>query len=169
MVKSNRLVVLETSLEKKKAKLEQLFDTHFASVKEANGQPLNDKRNGQATLNKWERQNNAIRAQKESIAVTEAAIEKEIGKIVDSEAAQGGFPPIITAMIEEGVLTQWRKHPTTLFIKGVDKARLVYDAKQGLVLHKYTSALHGNEDQQKIFMAAWSRLKTEINDKKKVA
>ena len=54
---SNRLEILKNSLEKKEQQLEKRFDDHFADVKRANGQPLNDKRNGQATMNRWERQN----------------------------------------------------------------------------------------------------------------
>ena len=58
---SKRLEILKQSLAKKEQELQRRFDEHFATVKQANGQPLNDKRNGQATLNKWEKQNNAIR------------------------------------------------------------------------------------------------------------
>ena len=53
---SKRMQILEQSLEKKNAKLNAKFDEHFSTVALANGQPLNDKRNGAATLAKWERQ-----------------------------------------------------------------------------------------------------------------
>ena len=58
---SKRLEILKQSLAKKEQQLNAKIDQHFATVKQANGQPLNDKRNGQATLNKWQRQNEAIR------------------------------------------------------------------------------------------------------------
>ena len=58
---SKKLEILKQPLEKKEQQLNSKFDQHFATVKQANGQPLNDKRNGQATLNKWERQNEGIR------------------------------------------------------------------------------------------------------------
>ena len=58
---SKKLEILKQSLAKKEEQLNAKFDQHFATVKQANGQPLNDKRNGQATLNKWERQNEGIR------------------------------------------------------------------------------------------------------------
>ena len=51
---SARIEILKKSLEKKTAKINDQFDNHFATVKQANGQPLNDKRNGAATLKKWE-------------------------------------------------------------------------------------------------------------------
>ena len=70
---SNRLEILKNSLLKKEQQLEKRLDNHFADVKRANGQPLNDKRNGQATMNRWERQNEAIRNLKESIEKTKRA------------------------------------------------------------------------------------------------
>ena len=56
---TKRLEVLKASLVKKEAELDRRMQAHFDTVKQANGQPLNDKRNGQATLNKWDKQNNA--------------------------------------------------------------------------------------------------------------
>ena len=72
---SKKLEILKQSLEKKEQQLNSKFDQHFATVKQANGQPLNDKRNGQATLNKWERQNEGIRTMQKSIEAT-----KQIGR-----------------------------------------------------------------------------------------
>ena len=46
---SKKLEILKNSLAKKEQELQRRFDVHFATVKQANGQPLNDKRNGQAT------------------------------------------------------------------------------------------------------------------------
>ena len=71
-IMSKKLEILKQSLAKKEQELQRRFDEHFATVKQANGQPLNDKRNGQATLNKWEKQNNAIRTLKESIEKTKS-------------------------------------------------------------------------------------------------
>jgi len=87
-METKKLKILKASLINKEAILDQRFETHFASVAQANGQPLNDKRNGQATLNKWDKQSDAIRNQKESIEKTKRAIEKEEGKIIDTEGAK---------------------------------------------------------------------------------
>ena len=84
---SKRLEILRNSLTKKQEVLAQKIDTHFETVKQANGQPLNDKRNGRATLNKWEKQSNSIKAQSESIKKTQEAIEYEEGLIRSSENA----------------------------------------------------------------------------------
>ena len=40
---SKRLDILNNSLIKKESELNRKLDEHFSSVKEANGQPLNDK------------------------------------------------------------------------------------------------------------------------------
>ena len=78
----NKREILKNSLVKKEKALDEKFDNHFATVRQANGQPLNDKRNGQATLNKWERQSDSIRTQKASIEKTKRAIEIEEGKVI---------------------------------------------------------------------------------------
>ena len=72
---SKKLEILKQSLKKKEQKLNAKFDKHFATVKQANGQPLNDKRNGQATLKKWEQQNEGIRTMQKNIELTKQAIE----------------------------------------------------------------------------------------------
>ncbi len=41
-----RLEILKNSLEKKQAKFNEKLNEHFMEVRRANGQPLNDKRNG---------------------------------------------------------------------------------------------------------------------------
>jgi hypothetical protein len=108
---SNKLEVLKRTLAKKEEQLNAKFDHHFATVKQANGQPLNDKRNWQATLNKWERQNEGIRTMLKSIEATKQAIEIEEGKIRI-------------------------KHQHTFFVPDVDKTRIVWDEKRKVVAHK---------------------------------
>ena len=164
---TRRLEILENSLIKKNAVLNDKFETHFASVKQANGQPLNDKRNGRATLDKWDRQNEAIRNQKESIAKTERAIEKEKGKIIDVEGAKETFPNIILEMLESGQLIQWRKHPNTFFIKGVDKARIVWDTKKKIIFTRYRNSIT-EQEIWKIFASTFNTiLKILQEDEKK--
>lgn len=45
-----RLEILKNSLAKKQAAFDAAFTEHTDDVKSANGQPLNDKRNGAATF-----------------------------------------------------------------------------------------------------------------------
>lgn len=44
----SRLKILKSSLKKKEDKLDKKINEHFGDVASANGQPLNDKRNGPA-------------------------------------------------------------------------------------------------------------------------
>ena len=162
-MQSKRLAILEASLIKKEVSLNDRFETHFASVKQANGQPLNDKRTGQATLDKWERQNEAIRNQQASIEKTKNAIEKEKSKIAGIEHAKGTLPTCILKMIESGQLIQWRKHPNTFFVNGVDKARIVWDVKKRIIFTRYKSAIT-EQDVWKLFAAAFNKILKQLQD-----
>ena len=149
--------MLETSLKKKKKQFDDKLQNHIDTVKQANGQPLNDKRNGQATLNKWDRQNDSLRNLQESIDKTERAIEVEKGKIIDCEAVKDSLPDAILEMIANGTLNQWRKHPNTFFVNGVDKARIVWDNKKKVVAHKYIRQIT-DKDQWKLFAKTYNKL-----------
>jgi len=159
---SKKLEVLKNSLIKKEQILNEKFDNHFATVKQANGQPLNDKRNGRATLNKWERQNWSIRNQKESIEKTKRAIEIEEGKIMDVEQTNTFIPSEILELVEKGQLNQWRKHPTTFFVPDVDKARIVWDNKRKVVAHRYAHLITEQEQRTK-FVRLYNGLNSVLN------
>ena len=146
---SKKLELLKQSLAKKEQQFTAKIDTHFATVKQANGQPLNDKRNGKATLNKWERQNEAIRTMQKSIEATKQAIEIEEGKIKEVEHANTFIPAEIQKLVETGELIQWRKHPNTFFVFGVDTARIVWDEKRKVVAHKFVNAITVQEQRTK--------------------
>ncbi len=160
-METKKLKILKASLIKKKTILDQRFKTHFATVKQANGQPLNDKRNGQATLNKWNRQSDAIRNQKESIEKTKRAIEKEESKIIGTEAAKKGLPSIILEMLETKQLIQWRKHPNTFFVKGVEKARIVFDPKKRIIFTRYKNSIT-DRGVWKLFAAAFNTILKQL-------
>ena len=162
-METKKLKILKASLINKEAILDQRFETHFASVAQANGQPLNDKRNGQATLNKWDKQSDAIRNQKESIEKTKRAIEKEEGKIIDTEGAKKTLPTVILEMIETEQLIQWRKHPNTFFVKGVDKARIVFDPKKRIIFTRYTDSIT-DQDVWKLFASAFNTILKQLQD-----
>ena len=161
---TKRLKILKNSLTKKEAELDQKFKTHFETVAQANGQPLNDKRNGQATLNKWDRQSDGIRSQKESIEKTKQAIEREEGKICDTEHAKKSFPEPILKMLESGQLIQWRKHPNTFFVKGADRARIVWDNKKKIIFTRYRTQVK-DQAQWTLFKTAFNTLLTELQAK----
>ena len=159
---SKKLEILKQSLAKKEQQLNAKIENHFATVKQANGQPLNDKRNGQATLNKWERQNEGIRTLQKSIEATKQAIEIEEGKIKGVEYANTYIPSEIQKLVETGELIQWRKHPHTFFVVGVDKARIVWDEKRKVVAHKFVGEITVQEQRTK-FVRIYNPLNTLLN------
>jgi hypothetical protein len=159
---SKKLEILKQSLTKKEEQLNAKFDHHFATVKQANGQPLNDKRNGQATLNKWERQNEGIRTMQKSIKATKQAIEIEESKIKRVEHANTFIPAEIQKLVETGELIQWRKHPHTFFVPDVDKARIVWDEKRKVVAHKFVSEITVQEQRTK-FVRIYNPLNALLN------
>ena len=148
---SKKLEILKNSLAKKEQELNRRFDVHFATVRLANGQPLNDKSNGRATLNKWERQSDFIRAAKLEVEKTKRAIEWEEATINGVNRTNETIPKEILSLVESGELVQWRKHPHTFFVPGVDKARIVWDAKGMYVGHKYSSQITDKEQRAKFF------------------
>ncbi|MFB6350064.1 hypothetical protein ACFBZI_11585 [Moraxella sp. ZJ142] len=134
---TSRLEILQNSLAKKQAILDSKISNHFDDVRQANGQPLNDKRNGQSTMNRWDRQSSSIRSQLDSIERTQQAIEREQDKIANCEAVKQELPQIILDLLADGKITQWRKYPNRFFVVGVQKARLVVDMKTKKVSHSH--------------------------------
>ena len=158
---SPRLSVLRASLAKKTAQLDAKFAEHFADVKSANGQPLNDKQDGRSTTDRWERQSAAIRNLQEGIKKTEAAIEREEIKDVGVEMALEELPAALLAALDAGEITQWRKHPTTFFVPGVDRARIVWTkGKDGLGV-RYLSEIP-DSDQHRIFARTFNALRGKL-------
>ena len=155
---SKRLDVLKQSLAKKQALFDSKLECHFASVKQANGQPLNDKRNGSATMDKWERQNEALRTLQEGIKTTKQAIEREGSKIAAVESV--ALPEAIRKMLDAGELLQWRKHPNRFFVTGVDRGRIVWDEGRKTVAHQYLREVP--TEQYPKFRDAFNKLRREI-------
>jgi len=154
-MKTKRLDILASSLERKKSLFDCKLAEHFDTVKSANGQPLNDKRGGAATLANWDRQNDALRKLDESIKRTEAAIEREKQKIsnVDGYDVPAHFRPLLA----DGTLIQWRKFPRFFFVRGVEKARIsVRD--DGSIAASYVAHIP-NQDQYAIFRDVFNGLR----------
>lgn len=146
VTRTKRLEILENSLAKKEAELARRLDTHWEDVMSANGQPLNDKRNGWATMDRWERQRLAIKNQEKSIEKTKRAIEYEKNRIARVELFT--VPTAIQELLDTGVLTQWRKYPNRFFVKGVEKARIVYE--NGKIFAAHHTEIP-NQEQYTIF------------------
>lgn len=136
---SKKLDILTESLKKKESVLDDKFNTHFDTVAQANGQPLNDKRNGHKTLAKWEKQNDDIRNQMASIEKTKNAIEREEQLIANVESFI--VPKFLAHFIESGQIIQWRKYPNRFFVNGVDKGRLIWDIKKQKLLYSHLTSV----------------------------
>lgn len=136
---SKRMEVLQRSLEKKQAKFDRQLQNHVDDVRGANGQPLNDKRNGRATLNRWEKQNDALRTTEKEIEKTQRAIEREQAAI--DRVNNADIPDFLKPMIESGEISQWRKYPNRFFVNGVDKARIIWHADKQEFGYAYINGL----------------------------
>lgn len=159
---SKRLEILEKSLEKKNTYFNDKLQAHFDTVKQSNGQPLNDKRNGAATLNKWEKQENQLRNIKKSIESTEKAIEREKDKIAHSNSVIGRLPKIIDDLLENKTIVQWRKYPNRFFVKGVEGARLIVNLDTQLVSYSHLDSIKDKE-QYAIFRDVYNKINNEHN------
>jgi len=159
---SKRLEILKNSLKKKEQTFYNILKNHICTVRQANRKPLNDKRHGQATLNKWEKQNESLRNLKQSIQKTKDAIEREEGKIKKVKLTKKIIPAEILELVENGELIQWRKHPNTFFVPNVDKARIVWDNKKKVVAHMYAHLIAKQEQRTK-FVQLYNRLNLVLN------
>lgn len=161
----SRLDILKASLEKKQAKFDNKLDEHFADVRSANGQPLNDKRNGASTMRRWDKQNDALLSQQKEIEKTKNAIDNEEWKQKDIAKHKATMPVEILELIQNGTLKQWGKYPHIMFVDGVDKARIIWDDKKRVVMHKFANTLTDKEQRSK-FAQVYNHLCSAINKNK---
>ena len=160
---TKRLEILQESLNKKENLFNQKLTAHMDDVGSANGQPLNDKRNGRATLNRWERQNNALRNIKEGVEKTKDAIVREQWAINGMEVVKDSLPDEILTLIDEGKITQWRKHPETFFVVGVERARLVWVKDKRMVAHRYVKEIPKGTGPFDVFRDIFNHLNNTVN------
>ena len=158
----SRLDILKSSLKKKEERFNAKLNEHFNDVKQANGQPLNDKRCGQSTIRRWNKQNNALNSLQEKIEKTKNAISREEDKIKGVEHTTSLLPLEILSLIEDGTLVQWHKYPHIFFVEGVDKARIIWDFKKKQIAHKFTSSIQDAE-QYKKFARVFNSLASRLN------
>lgn len=160
-----RLEILKSSLAKKEARFDARLQDHFDTVAQANGQPLNDKRNGRATLNKWDKQSDALRSLQDSIQRTKDAIEREETKIANASLVS--LPEYIQQAIDDGLITQWRKFPRFFFVAGVSHARIVLDESTGVIAHRYLSKVP--KDEYPIFRDVFNKLNKQCRESQQAA
>ena len=157
-----RLDVLKKSLEKKQAEFDKKLQEHFDTAAQTNGQPLNDKRNGRAVMNKQERQNDSLRRLDASIEATKKAVENEAAEIAHVEKITNMLPDPIVDRIKHGRLRQWRKYPHIFFVSGIDKARIIFDLKTRKLAHKHANTISDREQRLK-FADVYNDLSEALN------
>ena len=162
----SRLDILKASLEKKQARFNRKLNEHFSDVKSANGQPLNDKRNGYSTMKRWDRQNETLSKIQKEIEKTRTAIEREESKIRCIDRNRNSMPEEIQELVDNGTLKQWGKYPHIMFVEGVDKARIIWDDKKKTVMHKFVSSITDTEQRRK-FARVYNSLNASINKQNK--
>lgn len=158
----SRLDILKASLEKKQVKFNRKLNEHFADVKRTNGQPLNDKRNGYSTMKRWDKQNDALFNMQKEIERTQIAVEREESRIRCINRNKNSMPEEIQELIDNGTLKQWGKYPHIMFVEGVDKARMIWDGKKRMIMHKFVSSITDAE-QRKKFARIYNSLNAAIN------
>ena len=163
----SRLDILKASLEKKQAKFDRKLNEHFADVKSTNGQPLNDKRNGFATMKRWDRQNDVLSRMQKEIEKTQTAIEREESRIRCIDRNKNSMPEEIQELIDNGTLKQWGKYPHIMFVEVVDKARIIWDSKKKMVMHKFVSSIIDTEQRKKFARVYNSLNNASINKQNK--
>ncbi|MCQ9326913.1 hypothetical protein [Neisseria dentiae] len=152
---SRRMEVLQQSLAKKQAAFDQSLQAHIDDVRSANGQPLNDKRTGRQTLDRWEQQNDSLRTRQEDIQKTQRAIEREQHKI--DRVARTPIPEFLKPMLESGEISQWRKYPNRFFVKGVDKARIIWFEDNQEFGYSHIQGMP--PEQRPLFKAAYDKIR----------
>lgn len=162
---SRRLEILKASLAKKESLFNERLQQHFDTVKQANGQPLNDKHNGRATLDKWDRQSDGLRVLQGSIQKTKDAIEREEMKIALAESVD--IPDFMQQAIDEGLISQWRRHPRFFFVNGVKHGRIVLDENTGMIAHRYLSKVA--KDEYPIFRDVFNKLNKQCRESQQAA
>lgn len=159
----SRLDILKASLEKKQAKFNRKLNEYFSDVKSANGQPLNDKRNGYSTMKHWDRQNDTLSKIQKEIEKTRTAIEREESRIRCIDRNRSSMPEEIQKLINDGTLKQWGRYPHIMFVEGVDKARIIWDDRKKVVMHKFVSSIADTEQRRK-FARVYNSLNASINE-----
>ncbi|AXF76644.1 hypothetical protein LU604_07015 [Erwinia tracheiphila] len=162
---SKRLEVLTASLAKKEARFDKRLQNHFETVAQANGQPLNDKRNGRSTLNKWDKQSDGLRSLQDGIQRTKDAIEREENKI--TLASTVDLLLYIQQAIDEGIISQWRKFPRFFFVTGVKHGRIVLDENTGIISHRYLSKV--SKEEYPVFRDVFNKINKQCRESQQAA
>jgi len=164
-IPTKRLHILQESLRKKEEAFDAFLHHHMETVAQANGQPLNDKRNGAKTLHLWYGQNEALRTLNAGIEKTKMAIEREQSKINYVANVNQDLPQPILDLLADGTLQQWCKYPNRFFVSGVKKGRIIWDMKKKELMYSFYGQIQ-EEEQRARFRETYNTLRATLMDGK---
>ena len=104
-----------------------------------------------------------IRDRQKEIEKTQTAIEREEGRIRCIDRNRSSMPEEIQKLINDGTLKQWDRYPHIMFVEGVDKARIIWDDRKKVVMHKFVSSITDTEQRRK-FARVYNSLNASINE-----
>ena len=116
-------------------------------------------------MKKWDKQSDGLRKLQDSIQRTKDAIEREETKI--ALVSQVELPAYIQQAIDDGLITQWRKHPRFFFVVGVSGGRIVLDEKSGIIGHRYLSKV--SKDEYPTFRDVFNKLNRQCRESQQAA
>jgi len=163
---TKRLHILQESLRKKEAVFDACLRHHMETVAQANGQPLNDKRNGAQMMRLWDRQNETLRTQAAGIEKTRACLEIEQSKINHVAQVNQDIPQPILDLLAAGTLQQWRKYPNRFFVNGVEKGRIIWDMKKKQLMYSFYGQIQEGEQRAR-FRETYNTLRATLMDGKR--
>ncbi len=160
---ATRREILEASLAKKEASFNAKLSEHMQDVIGAQGEPMAGHKRGDQVLARWRKQESALKRADDGIQKTKTALEREDYRdAIKAEAANvlAKMPLEIQALVSDGVLSQWTKHPTFFFVDGVDKARIRFN--DGVLSHRYAGRIE-DKNQYAKFRDTYNELNRKLN------
>ena len=118
-------------------------------------------------MKRWDRQNDVLSRMQKEIEKTQTAIEREESRIRCIDRNKNSMPEEIQELIDNGTLKQWGKYPHIMFVEGVDKARIIWDSKKKMVMHKFVSSIIDTEQRKKFARVYNSLNNASINKQNK--
>lgn len=113
-------------------------------------------------MKRWNRQNDTLSKMQKEIEKPQTAIEREESRIRCIDRNRSSMPEEIQKLINDGTLRQWGKYPHIMFVEGVDKARIIWDDRKKVVMHKFVSSITDTEKRRK-FARVYNSLNASIN------
>lgn len=124
---------------------------------------------GNQILRRWDKTAKRITIKLNEIEKTKKSIDREIYLSRNKEKALMKHQPHIIQMIEDGILSVWRKHERIAFVVGVDRARIYFEEIDGVYYlegHKFYNQIECPNQKEK-FKNIYNELRAKETPKPK--